>query len=269
MGMQNSAVRSKSETITMFVNTNNSASQQCAVYKILDDNTFSPVPYTPDIIEIETELYSTVITLPNEDCTLCVLFKGRPIVIRVGNPTAKFIYYRIVAGLDVPYNHFYPDGVAISDGLLNEAGAGFYFRDVHDFPSSIIVVDRKHFRIKLPYGLSSSETSGTILIQNNVWQLIAIPKENVNVKEYFVDRLSLKYSVPAKDMVEICTAYFGNENKFRSYIPGVTNPATANNFPLVFADGTSREISGFWVKIKDLTGLVPDVNGVKFDWSST
>ncbi len=266
--MQNSAIRAKSETVDLFVSTDNDVSTQCDIYKLLDDGTFTKEAYTPNIVEIDTNIYSTSYTLPNEDCTICVIFKKQPIVIRVGSPIAKFIYYRIDENQDIPYQHYYLDGSMISTGSLNEAGSGFYYHSVQDYPSSIIEVDNTPFRIKLPYDSASGATNGTITIQNNVWQLIAIPRTNANVKEYFVDRLASKYSVAPEDIIEICTAYFGDENKFRSYIPGVTNPLTTNNFPLVYSDGISDEVTGFWVKTKDMTGIVPDVNDVKFDWSS-
>jgi hypothetical protein len=119
------------------------------------------------------------------------------------------------------------------------------------------------------YGTESTgQLSGTINLQNNRWQLIAIPVQDVKVKEYFVDRLADKYGLQPEEMIEICNAFFGSDNLFRSYIPGVTNPDSANNFPLVYNDNGSLEVTGFWVKMKDLTGLVPDVNDIVFEWST-
>ena len=266
--MHNSAIRNKSETIDIFVSTDNSESTQCDIFKLTDDGTFSQITYTPSITEIDTNIYTTQVTLPDEDCIVCIIFKKQPIVVRVGLPISRFIYYRINTGQTIPYQHYYHDGSSISNGNLIEAGSGFYYHDVYDYPTSIIEVDNTPYSIKLPYDSASGATNGTILIQNNVWQLIAIPRKGENVKEYFVDRLASKYSAVPEEMIEICTAYFGDENKFRSYIPGVTNPLTANNFPLVYSDGISDEITGFWVKTKDLTGIVQNVDDVKFDWSS-
>lgn len=98
-------------------------------------------------------------------------------------------------------------------------------------------------------------SKGTILLNSNVWQQIAIPVYDKNIKEEFCDRLAEKYNTDASDIIEICTAYFGSENKFRSYIPNVTSPNSSNNFPLIFTDGGSDEISGVWVKMKDLSSF--------------
>ena len=96
---------------------------------------------------------------------------------------------------------------------------------------------------------------GTILLNSNVWQQIAVPVYDKNIKEEFCDRLAAKYNTDASSIIEICTAYFGSENKFRSYIPDVTSPNLSNNFPLIFTDGDSFEISGIWVKMKDLSSF--------------
>lgn len=96
---------------------------------------------------------------------------------------------------------------------------------------------------------------GTILLNSNVWQQIAIPVYDKNIKEEFCDRLAVKYNTDASNIIEICTAYFGSENKFRSYIPDVTSPNSSNNFPLIFTDRDSFEISGVWVKMKDLSSF--------------
>jgi len=120
------------------------------------------------------------------------------------------------------------------------------------------------------YGPSSSGTlSGTISLQNNRWQLIAIPVQEQNVKEYFVDRLAVKYNLAPKEMIEICNAFFGSDNLFRSYIPGVTNPNSPNNFPLVYNDNGNLEVTVFWVKLKDLSGIVPEPDNIVFDWSTS
>lgn len=263
--MRHSAIRQKNETVSLFAKTNNT-SEDCIVSKILSDGTFSSVSYTPNIISVDTNMFSTDIQLPDEDCTLFILFKGQPIVIIVGSPEKFFIYYRIETGQSVLYEHIYDNGDNISQGLLAELSNGFYALKINDYPDSIVIVDDKPYPVRLPYENIVYDMSGTIKIQNNVWQLISIPVSGEKVKEYFVDRLASKYSVAPEDMIEICTAYFGDENRFRSYIPGVTNPSTSNNFPLVYDDSNSSEISGFWVKIKDLTGLVSNVDNVIFDW---
>lgn len=268
--MQHSAIRELSESVTIFAKTDNT-SDECLVWSLLSDGTFSQIQYTPNIQQVDDDLYSTDMVMPDYDCTVFILFKKQPIVISVGNPDKYFIYYRVEEGQTVPYEHITDDGSSISSGNLSELTSGFYSHRVEGYDNSIIIVDNKPFPIRIPYTIPSGDckTTGTIKIENNVWQLISIPVENVNVKEYFVDRLASKYSANAEDMIEICTAYFGDENKFRSYIPGITNPTTANNFPLVYSDSGNIEITGFWVKTKDMTGIVPNIDDVIFDWSSS
>ncbi len=267
--MEHSALRSPGESVTVFAKTNNS-SDECLVWKILQDGSYSQISYTPSISQVDIDIYSTDITLPNEECTIVVLFKKQPIVIVTGGVQTFFVYYRVAEGVSVPYKIKLNDGTDITDGELLEMEKGFYFLDITSYNDSIIVVDDNPFPIRLPYpAVQDCSDAGTIKIESNVWQLVSIPVPGVRVKEYFVDRLASKYGLVDTDMVEICNAYFGDENKFRSYVPGVTNPLTDNNFPLVYTDSGNNEISGFWVKIKDLSGLVPDTDNVIFEWSRT
>ena len=266
--MENIAIRGKGDIIPIFAKTNDRSNQECIVYKLLDDNSFVQFPYVPLITEIEQDVFSTAITLPDENCILCIKFKGEAIVIFVGTPPKRFIYFAVSEGKTVPFRHFKLDGDEIDSGDLIELQNGFYYHDVRDDSDSIIDIEGEPFRVKMPHCDGMGNTSGTVLLQNNVWQLLAIPRDDSKVKEYFVDRISQKYNLAPEDMIEICTAYFGSENRFRSYIPNVTNPATANNFPLIFNDDGNSEVTGFWVKIKDLTGLIPDTSDITFEWSS-
>ncbi len=265
--MQHSSLRSRLETISMFAKTHNTT-DECVVYKLAEDNSFIDMNYVPSIGLIEENLYRTDITLPDEDCILCVVFKDEPIVIIVGDPKKRFIYYRIYEGQDIPFKHFFHDGSIVDSGNLDELGAGFYMHELLVAEPAIIEVDEVPYPVKYPYAPAVGLIKGTIKLQNNVWQLLAMPLEDTTVKESFVDKISAKYGVPGEDLIEICTAYFGDENRFRSYIPSVTNPATANNFPLVYNDFGSIEITGFWVKTKDMTGKVADINDVTLSWSA-
>ena len=265
--MQHSFIRNRGETVSLFAKTN-SQIEECLVYKIAEDDSFSPVTYVPSISEISQDLFKTDIILPSEDCILCVLFKKQPIVVIVGEPTRRFVYYRVVSGDNVPFEQFSYSGDPINSGTLTDLGIGFYMNTLLETYPSIIEVDNTPFPVKFPYSTIASVMNGNIKLQNDVWQLIAIPRMTTTVKEYFVDRLAAKYNLAAEDMIEICTAYFGDENKFRSYIPGITNPLTSNNFPLIYDDASSKEITGFWVKMKDLVGLVPDINNITLSWES-
>ena len=267
--MQHSAIKSTGELVTLYSKTE-IISNECLIWQLNADGSFSSVSYTPTITEVTPSLFSTDYTLPDVPCTIVVLFKKQPIVISVGDTDRMFVYYRVEEGQDVPYSIITSNGSEADNGLLNELSGGFYFKNIMPYDETTIFVDGKPYPIRLPYPGPSIEQPiyGSIKIQNNVWQLVSIPREGSKVKEYFVDALALKYSAQASDMIEICTAYFGDENKFRSYVPGVTNPLTANNFPLIYTDGASKEITGFWIKTKDMTGIVPDVTNIVFDWST-
>jgi len=117
-------------------------------------------------------------------------------------------------------------------------------------------------------GAFLDETSG---ISNGIielevgWQLISIPIQYgywdssihshihdnstiAKIKNYIVDQIEDIQGVAANTLIEIFNAYPGDLNAFLSFIPGVTNPLSSNNFPLTYEDGAFREILGFWVK---------------------
>jgi len=116
---------------------------------------------------------------------------------------------------------------------------------------------------------SGSACTGTGTIRLNFsatpgaarWQLIAVPVQNKQVSQYFLDRIDamIKTYDPTKsvlDVVERVSAYPGNLGKFLTFIPGVTPITSEGNFSLVMEDGTNIfEILGFWVKIKDYSAI--------------
>jgi len=117
--------------------------------------------------------------------------------------------------------------------------------------------------------------AGQIKLNNDVWQLIAVPVENKNVKEYFFDRIDaiVKIYDSAKgveDIIERANCYLGNENKFRTFIPGFTGTTDEGNFPLVYSDGTNiKEISGFWVKMLDYKTVLNTTDDIIYTWDQT
>lgn len=101
--------------------------------------------------------------------------------------------------------------------------------------------------------------SGTIRLQRGKWQLISIPLEGKFVKEYLIDRLALQEAQDASDLIEVVNTYRGTEDKFFSYVVGVTADTSEGNFPLVYDDNGSKEIAGVWVKMKDYTHTTEDL----------
>jgi len=239
-------------------------------HKLLNDNTFVEIEHSPDSTEISENFTATSFHTPDEDCIVCSLYRGQPVCFNVGLPDRKFIYYAVNEGVDVSYVHMSGNGTEISSGIMSEAGNGFYYIPIEtDNDFSFVIANGVPFLIKTSLSeVTVVETSGTIKIQNNVWQLIAIPRSESKVKEYFCDRLADKYNANASDMIEVCSAFFGSENKFRSYIPGVTKATTSNNFPLIYSDDNSEEVTGFWVKTKELSGIVDDIDNITLSWES-
>ena len=124
--------------------------------------------------------------------------------------------------------------------------------------------------IKDSYGLETSASSvvnfnssttctgsGSIRLNNNNWQLIAVPVDAKTVGDYFIPKVDALIKAhdatkSAADVIEVCSAYPGHINKFLSYIPGFTLSTSEQNFSLIIADGTNiKEVTGFWVKVKN------------------
>jgi len=97
------------------------------------------------------------------------------------------------------------------------------------------------------------------------WQLVAVPitrgywdsvqhkhvhgdTESVaRFQNYILEQIEDLYGV---DIVEVANTYPGDLQAFLSYVPGSTPHTSPHNFQLVYDDGSSKEISGFWIKIK-------------------
>lgn len=98
------------------------------------------------------------------------------------------------------------------------------------------------------------------------WQLVAIPIVNgywdrvehkhihddmtvSRFQNYVLEQIEDLYGV---DLVEVANTYPGDLQAFLSYVPGSTPHTSPHNFQLVYDDGLSKEISGFWIKIKGM-----------------
>ena len=117
-------------------------------------------------------------------------------------------------------------------------------------------------------GTGSCDTSGSIQIEPDRWQLVSIPVKygyfdvsngvlindsftRAKIKEYVIDQLEYKYGSPANQLVEVCNTYIGDDNFFKSFVIDITNPLSSHNFELVYhdvSDITREEITGFWLK---------------------
>lgn len=116
-----------------------------------------------------------------------------------------------------------------------------------------------------------AKLSGSIELEPNVWQLVAIPVQfgyfdssggvlvhdkstPATVYNYVIRQIESVYGKPAEQLLSVCNAYIGDDNFFRSYIPGFTAETSPHNFPLVYVDDDApdgevrREVVAFWVR---------------------
>jgi hypothetical protein len=130
-----------------------------------------------------------------------------------------------------------------------------------DFVSAIVLQDT---------AVAGTLISGTVQIEPGVWNMISIPSAYgewnatthqldttvafAKVKNYVIDQLMDKY--PTCTIVR-CSRYWGDDNSYRDYIPGVTPESSAGNFELMPLDTGSglREMVGFWLFINHTTVL--------------
>jgi hypothetical protein len=114
-------------------------------------------------------------------------------------------------------------------------------------------------------GGGGGPSSGSVRLQRGVWQIIAIPVSGVNVNSYFLTTLATQEGENIEDLVEVVNTYRGDLDRFLSFIPSVTNPASENNFPLMYNDQGNLEVTGFWIKMKNYTHTT---NDLIFSWST-
>ena len=277
--MQHSALRPKNEPVTVFTHTEISPIN-IDVYQLDNANNFTQLS-SPPVVHIVDDFYKATFTTPNADVWLCIVFGEEPIVIRVGNPDNKFIYYTGLSGqpLGSPvllnYKRISTIGTLLQTGTLTEAilagspvdNPGYYYFIPSDEDTSIIQIDEEEpFLFKLPYLGENAGTNlfGEIEIEAGRWQLISIPVRYgywndavspgqlvhdgstiARVENYVVKQLEDKYG---SGVVSSLNTYYGDNNFFYNFIPGTTSPASPHNFELTFMDGTRSEVSGFWIK---------------------
>lgn len=114
-----------------------------------------------------------------------------------------------------------------------------------------------------PYKNGYSGIGGEGLVELDYgWQLIAVPikygywdtlthkhvhdNTTAKFKNYILDQITDLYG---PGIVEVANTYLGDLQAFLSYVVGSTPESSPNNFNLVYQDGDSQEVSGFWIKI--------------------
>lgn len=104
--------------------------------------------------------------------------------------------------------------------------------------------------------------SGSLSLEKG-WQLVAVPVQEgfwsttlhkhihdgtttAKFKNYVLDQITDLYG---ENVVEVANTFTGDAQKFFSYVVGSTPESSFNNFNLIYSDGLSLEVSGFWIKI--------------------
>ena len=93
---------------------------------------------------------------------------------------------------------------------------------------------------------------GTLRLQFGGFQLVALPI-NKKVSDV-VDLIALKTNKTDLEVVAVCNAAPGLNTDvgiMYNYVPGVTNKLSTNNFDLIMSDSNIKEITGFWIQMKD------------------
>ena len=89
--------------------------------------------------------------------------------------------------------------------------------------------------------------------------------KDAKVYEDVLLKLQNQTGVAIEELVTLCTTYYGDENKYRAFAVGVTNPLSDNNFPLTYNDEGTGEVTAFWIRTKDFTVVgLPDT--IVLEW---
>jgi len=271
--MQHNSFKAQGESVDIFAQTNKPNS--LSVFKITETDTMIDVsPVTPVINTLGANLRKTNLTMPLENSTVVAFLNEEPIFIRVGTPKIRFTFFagKNQTGLTIPYEMVNQiDGALLESGNLMEFGQGLYGFNPINTGDAIIKCKGLVFPLRVPYVVDAAGTSGKIYLQENAWQMLAVPKANAKIYEDVILPIEAQTGLAASDIFEVFNAYpyINSQNReFLSFVPGTTNPASKHNFQLVYTDiNGEREITGFWCKTKAYTALNGG-NVIDFSWVS-
>jgi hypothetical protein len=266
--MQHSAFKDKGETVDIFANSNQPNS--LSVYKLDETDTLTDItPGSPTIDTLGPNLRKTTLTLPNEDCTVCAILNGQSVFMRVGVPKIRFTFYTGSTGETIAFNRVNQvDGGSIESGNLTDYGYGIYGFNPSTTGESIIVIDGKYYYpLRVPYTSDAAGMRGSIYLQKNAWMMLAVPKEGAKIYEDFINPIESLTGQAGNQIFEVLNAYpyIDSQNReFLSFVPGVTNVLSKNNFQLIYEDQSGeKEITGFWCKTKDYSG-----DTITYNWNA-
>ncbi len=268
--MQHSAFKDRGESVDIFAQTNRPNSLR--MFKITDDEAVTEVDVSSSTINtLGANLRKSTVTLPNENSTVVAFLNDEFIPMRVGTPKIRFTFFagRNKTGETIPFERVnQTDGSVIESGNLTEYGNGLYGFVPNSTGDSIIKVRGLVFPLRVPYLSDAAGLQGSIYLQKNAWMMLACPiGTNAKIYEDFIQPIVNQSGVAQEDLFEVLNAYpyIDTQNReFLSFVPNVTNPASKNNFQLIYEDENSeKEITGFWVKTKDYPGDV-----ITFNWTA-
>jgi len=271
--MQHSAFKDRGESVDIFAQTTKADSLK--MFKIKEDDSMEEIDVSDSTVDtISTNLKKASVTLPDENATVVAFLNEEPVFMRVGAPKIRFTFYagKDQTGLTIPYDMVnQTDGDTIESGNLTEFGEGLYGFNPENTGDAIIKCKGLVFPLRVPYVVDSAGMTGSIYLQKNAWMMLAVPKENAKIYEDFIKPIEDQSGLDATEIFEVFNAYpftegpNGSSRQFLSFVPGVTNPASSNNFQMIYEDSNGeKEISGFWVKTKDYSG-----DTITYNWDAT
>jgi len=234
------------------------------MYKLVNNYCIDITPEEYSIIEVSEGLFKTTAVMPDEVCIVCTVLNGQAMFLRVGSPDAQYCVYTGLICMSIPYKRITSTGSYISSGQLSEYGSGIYGFKPTNLDYSIIECLGEKVAFDVPYSIGPESAVGTIKLQSNAWQMVAINRK-AQVKEYFLDRLEQLTGSDVASLVEVVKAFPSSDdskNKYQVFVPGVSNPASSSNFNLVTSDNGVDEINPFLVKTKEFSG------DIVLDWIS-
>ena len=212
--------------------------------------------------------YTTAVSTPNEDCFLLLKSEKGCSIIRVGNPDILVVAYAENVNLTLPYKQLSSnDGAKLDEGNLTEIGEGFYYIKPASYIKSFFDLGNGILKtLVVPYKINATATNkGTIRLESDRFELIAMPIKNKKVSEYFMQKIEEVTGKSADESIELVKAYPSNSvssGKWMVFVPNVTKETNINNFKLVEDDNGTDAIVPFLVKTKVLD------ESIVIDWDS-
>jgi len=254
-------------------------------YKLFYDNT------DIDIEEISDDLIKTNITLPDYDCFCIVSFNGTkiPLSIAIDRSYLKNIFFYIknfsLDNSNINYNLINPLGdILSSDHLIKLDGtdnstinaSDIYYVNMNQYLKDnkycIMEIENKYYNLTPLDDITKNNSlkmKGEYIIQPDRFQMIAIPKMDVNI-DYFLNLVQNEMSKDntfdgwtIRDVLPVIKAYPSNLNsfnKYQVYVP--TASSNSAKFNLIQQDNDVYEIVPFFIK----TGKFK--NNIKIKWES-